>query len=101
VREHPRYKVEVRVLISGRGGATPGVFWINARSLGEGGMGADVPVSLQDGEIVLLDLILQERVVSLPAAVRYHTGPRHGFQFIDITQEHRTAIRQYCETIAS
>jgi len=91
----------MRVLLSGRGRATPGVFWINVRSIGEGGIGADLPVSLESGETVLLDLMLWERVVSLPAAVRYHTGPLHGFQFIDITEEQRTAIRDYCQTIAS
>lgn len=101
MRAHPRYKVELRILLSGRGGATPPVFWINAQSLGEGGVGADVPFSLENDEVVLLDLMLQERVLSLPAAVRYHTGPLHGFQFIDITEEQRKAIRSYCETIAS
>ena len=77
------------------------MFWINAQTLGEGGVGADVPVSLETGETVLLDLVLEERVLSLPAAVRYHTGPLHGFEFVDITQEQRSAIRRFCQTMAS
>ena len=100
VRAHPRYKVELRVLLSGRAGAALPVFWINARSLGEGGVGADLPFSLENDEIVLLDLMLQERVLSLPASVRYHTGSLHGFQFIDLTEEQRAAIRHYCQMMA-
>ena len=98
VRAYPRYKVELRVLLTGRWGAIPEVFWVKAGELGEGGMRAHVPVLLQEGEIVVLDLMLGDQVLSLPAVVRYQTGPTHGFQFIAISEEQRIAIRQYCQT---
>ncbi|HWC19824.1 MAG TPA: PilZ domain-containing protein [Terriglobales bacterium] len=98
VRAYPRYKVELRVLLTGRWSVIPEAFWINARDVGEGGMGADVPILLQEGEIVLLDLMLADQVLSLPAVVRYQTGPIHGFQFIAITEEQRITIRQYCQS---
>ena len=101
MRSYHRYRVELRVLLSAHPRAAPNVFWINAQTLGEGGVAADVPVSLETGETVLLDLVLEERVLSLPAAVRYHTGPLHGFEFVDISEEQRSAIRRYCQTMAS
>jgi hypothetical protein len=64
-------------------------------------MGADLPVSLEKGEIVLVDLMIRERILSLPASVRYRSGSLHGFEFLDITEEQRTAIRHYCQTMAS
>lgn len=83
-RTRPRYtgRVLEQHPESGRGGSRRGIF-------------------VRERWIVLLDLMLQERVLSLPASVRYHTGPLHGFQFIDITQQQRTPIRNYCETMAS
>ena len=90
--------MELRVLLTGRWSSIPEVFWIIARDLGEGGMGADLPVRLQKGEIVVLDLALVDQALSLPAVVRYQTGPIHGFQFIAISEEQRMAIRQYCQT---
>ena len=101
IREYARYKVALRVLLNAPKIAKPGVFWINAQSLGEGGLGADLPLSLQEGEMVLLDLMFLDRVLSVPASVRYHTGHFHGFKFVDITKEQRTAIRQYCQALSS
>ena len=101
IREYPRYKVALRVLLNAPKVGKSGVFWINAQSLGEGGMGADLPLSLQEGEMVLLDLMIRDRVLTVPASVRYHTGHFHGFKFVDITKEQRTAIRQYCQAHSS
>jgi hypothetical protein len=76
------------------------VFWVEVRTLGEGGMGADVPLSLERGDTVLVDLVLPERTLSLVSVVRYQTGARHGFEFIDITAEQRSTIRSYCRRMA-
>jgi hypothetical protein len=73
------------------------MFWIKAQTLGEGGIEAGVPVSLARGEIVLLDVMIQEEILSVPARVHYQTGHLHGLQFIDITEQQRTTIRHYCQ----
>lgn len=97
MRAHPRYEVQFRALLTGRWSDVPDVFWIKVQSIGEGGIGAEVPVSLPQGEIVLLDLMLRERILSLPALVRYQNGLLHGFQFIGTTEDQRTVIRNYCQ----
>ena len=101
VRAFPRYKVELKVLLSATAHTEPSVFWIDVRTLGEGGMGAALPVSLDPDQTVLVDLRLFDQLLTLPASVRYHSGPLHGFKFIDITNEQRAAIRQYCQLLAS
>jgi CheY-like chemotaxis protein len=99
VRAYPRFNVDLRVLLTSGGAFGHRVFWITARSLGEGGLGADVPVRLGEDDTVLLDLMLSERLLTVPSSVRYHSGHFHGFQFIDITDDQRAAIRQYCECL--
>src|SRR5437868_213402 len=101
IRAYPRYDIELRVLLSMTKRVTSGVFWVTTRTLGEGGLGADVPVSLKEDEIVLLDLMLWDNVLTLPASVRYHAGSLHGFKFIDITSEQRRVIRDYCQIMQS
>jgi hypothetical protein len=99
MRAHVRYHVDLKVLVTAGPKLKPGVFWADVRSLGEGGLGAEIPVPLGEGHTVLLDLLLWNQYVTLPASVRYHTGTLHGFQFLDVTQEQRAVIRQYCETL--
>ena len=97
LRAYPRFNVDMRVLLISKEAVESGVFWISARTLGEGGIGADLPVPLQQGATVLLDLVLRDQVLTLPSSVRYQTGAFHGFQFLDISNEQRAAIRKYCE----
>jgi len=97
VRAYPRCKVDLRVLLTSGETVEPNVFWINVRSLGEGGIGADVPIHLAKDATVQLDLMLADRMLSVPSSVRYHSGPFHGFQFIDTSAEQRAAIRNYCQ----
>ena len=98
-RSHPRYHVDLKVLLTAGAKIGQGELWAEARSLGEGGLGAELPTTLPEGDTVRIDLSLRDQKLSLPASVRYHAGAIHGFQFLDITHEQRTAIRKYCETL--
>jgi hypothetical protein len=63
-------------------------------------LGAEVPVKLDTNAIVLLDVLLDEEIVTVPASVRYNIGKFHGFAFVDMGEEHRAMIRQYCRANA-
>lgn len=99
VRTHPRHRVDIRVLLTAKQEVRSSPTWINVRSLGEGGIGAEVPMVLETGDAVLINLMLSDRMLVLPASVRYHSGAFHGFQFLDITNEQQKFIRQHCQAM--
>ena len=60
--------------------------------IGEGGLGALLEGSLTVGEMVAIDLPLDQHVLNAVAVVRYSTPANTGFEFVGLTAEERMQI---------
>ena len=94
-RRYPRYIVERRLKIV--------VFWEdtpirtvhgNCHVLGEGGLGATVYDELYLGDVVALEMPPVSRTY---ARVRNIRGMQKGFEFLQLSDTQRQAVRQLCE----
>ena len=95
-RRFPRYKVDrpLRAIVSAdKDSALP----LNGRCrvLGEGGLDAILPEHLAPGRTVRLELAPALKVW---AAVRNRRSFHYGFEFIELNEGERFAIKQLCES---
>ena len=96
-RRVPRFEmqmpVDVTILRSGVSDTLPG----RSMNLGERGIAAVLAGELTPGETVTLDVSLWADAAPLhtTAAVRYHDKLRCGFEFISMSLEQKSAIREW------
>ena len=66
----------------------------HGRDVSQGGMAVYVPVELEIGQTVLLELIFpcHQQPVSLSATVKNRTGFKYGVEFLHPTQEQQESI---------
>lgn len=100
-RRVPRFDmqtpVDVTVLRSGASDTLPG----RSMNVCERGIAAVLAGELAPGEMVTLDVSLtpDSEPVRTTAAVRYHDKLRCGFEFISLSPDHRSAIRDWTRAV--
>lgn len=95
-RRFPRYKVDrpLRAIVSAEQ-ESPLPLNGRCRVLGEGGLDAILPEHLAPGKTVYLELAPALKVY---AAVRNRRSFHYGFEFIQLNDVERGAIRRLCES---
>ncbi len=90
-RAFPRFLLDIRLVIRGKD-----VMHGRTKDLGEGGVGATIPASIEIGELVEVEfqLPLREDPLRLKAEVRYRQGFQYGFRFLHPTDQQRALIRR-------
>jgi hypothetical protein len=90
-RAFPRFLIDIRVVVRGKE-----LLHGRTKDLGEGGIGATIPGSINIGEIaeVEFQLPLHSEPLRLQCEVRYRQGFQYGFRFLSITEDQRALIRQ-------
>jgi hypothetical protein len=90
-RTFTRFLVDVRLTIR-----TKETLNGRTKDVGEGGLGATIPATIEKGEIVELEFQLPATTESLrlKAEVRYCQGFQYGFRFLHPTEQQRELIRK-------
>jgi len=90
-RAHPRFLLDIRITIHG-----DEVLYGRTKDLGEGGVGATIPGSIEIGEIVEVEFQLPLHLdpLRMRAEVRYRQGFQYGFRFLNATDQQRALIRR-------
>jgi hypothetical protein len=90
-RAFPRFLLDIRIVIRGNE-----VLHGRTKDLGEGGVGATIPGSIEIGEIVAVEfqLPLHPEPLRMKAEVRYRQGFQYGFRFLHATEQERALIRR-------
>jgi CheY-like chemotaxis protein len=70
--------------------------------IAEGGLGGDIDVELDPGQLVSIAMELPRTTAELNvrAQVRYHVGKSHGFEFVDLSEPQSLALQLCCEQLA-
>jgi PilZ domain len=103
MRRFPRYRLDSRIQVSVfRDGRTTSC-WGRTNEIGQDGIGATLSGELQAGEVVSLEfpIPLAPNVIKLRAVVRYCDGLRCGFEFLVVTDEQRSTLRQLCVVLST
>ena len=91
-RRHARYRFTVPINIYPADGVgIPGI----SLEISESGLSAITATSLQLGAIVELEPVLASRV---SAIVRHNVGRLYGFEFLNLTTEQTSQIKESCKT---
>jgi hypothetical protein len=96
VRHFSRHRFDVRIQASVfRQGATT-TCWGRTSELSIDGLGATLSGQLQIGEVVSLEFPLPfpPHLMKLRAVVRYSEGLRSGFEFLVVTDQQKSILRQ-------
>jgi hypothetical protein len=90
-RAFPRVLVDVRLVIR-----TKEILNGRTKDVGEGGLGATIPATIDNDEIVELEFQLPGTAepLRLKAEIRYNQGFQYGFKFLRATDEQREIIRK-------
>lgn len=103
LRNHPRYRVDIRLkLITGLA-SQPKAFYGRGSDISEGGMRVFVPAELEIGEAVMLELALpySERKVQVRGILRNRLGFSYGVEYApSTTSEERHAIARACRALS-
>jgi hypothetical protein len=89
-RRHRRRNLAASLAVLVRGHLVRGL----TVNIGEGGLGAALPLALGIGEKVIVNLEQFELV--LLASVRHHEGFLHGFEFHLLAPRQHEVLRQLC-----
>ena len=90
-RAHARYLLDRRLVVKAQA-----TLHGRTKDIAEGGLGATIPGNIEIGDIVELELQLQETQdpLKIRAEVRYRRGFQYGFRFLNITEQQRELIRK-------
>jgi c-di-GMP-binding flagellar brake protein YcgR len=72
-------------------------------NFGEGGIGGKIEGDLEPGEHVLLQIVdsrLQKQLEPR-AQVSYRKDNTYGFEFLDVSSQAQSVVRQFCQRLAS
>src|ERR1700761_5323033 len=90
-RAHSRFLLDLRLMVRAKE-----IQHGRTKDIAEGGLGATIPGEIEIGEIVELELQLNEtaELLKIQAEVRYRRGFQYGFKFLHATEQQRELIRR-------
>src|SRR5256885_7610415 len=102
-RRFPRFPIDVRLQVKMFQDGEFRTCWGRSTEMGQDGIGATLTGSLENGEIVTLEvpLPLTPYPIRVRAIVRYRQGLRYGFEFLTLNDNQRDTIRRVCEYLAT
>jgi hypothetical protein len=102
-RRFPRFAIDVRLQVRMFQDGEFRTCWGRSTELGQDGIGATLTGSLENGEIVTLEipLPLTPYPIKVRAIVRYRQGLRYGFEFLTLNESQRDTVRRVCEYLAT
>ena len=102
-RRYPRFAIDVRLQVKMFQDGEFRACWGRSTEMGQDGIGATLTGSLENGEIVTLEipLPLAPYPVKVRAIVRYCQGLRYGFEFLTLNDAQRDTIRRVCDYLAT
>jgi hypothetical protein len=103
MRRYPRFGLDVRLQVKMFQNGEHCTCWGRSTEIGQDGIGATLTGSLENGEIVTLEipLPLTPYPIKVRAIVRYRQGLRYGFEFLTLKETQRDTLRRVCEYLAS
>ena len=102
-RRFPRFTIDVRLQVKMFQAGEFRTCWGRSTEMGQDGIGATLTGSLEQGEIVTLEipLPLSPYPIKVRAIVRYRQGLRYGFEFLTLNNQQRDTIVRVCEFLAT
>lgn len=102
-RRFPRFPIDVRLQVKMFQDGEFRACWGRSTEMGQDGIGATLTGSLENGEIVTLEvpLPLTPYPIKVRAIVRYCQGLRYGFEFLTLNPAQRDTIRRVCDYLAT
>jgi len=102
-RRFPRFVLDVRLQVKMFQDGEFRTCWGRSTEMGQDGIGATLTGSLENGEIVTLEipLPLTPYPIKVRAIVRYVQGLRYGFEFLTLNDAQRDTIRRVCDYLAT
>jgi hypothetical protein len=102
-RRFPRFTLDVRLQVKMFQDGEFRTCWGRSTELGQDGIGATLTGSLENGEIVTLEipLPLTPYPIKVRAIVRYRQGLRYGFEFLTLNETQRDTLRRVCQYLAT
>lgn len=102
-RRFPRFAIDVRLQVKMFQDGEFRTCWGRSTELGQDGIGATLTGSLENGEIVTLEipLPLTPYPIKVRAIVRYRQGLRYGFEFLTLNETQRDTVRRVCQYLAT
>jgi hypothetical protein len=102
-RRFPRFAIDVRLQVKMFQDGEFRTCWGRSTELGQDGIGATLTGSLENGEIVTLEipLPLTPYPIKVRAIVRYRQGLRYGFEFLTLNEAQRDTVRRVCQYLAT
>jgi hypothetical protein len=102
-RRFPRFAIDVRLQVKMFQDGEFRTCWGHSTELGQDGIGATLTGSLENGEIVTLEipLPLTPYPIKVRAIVRYRQGLRYGFEFLTLNEAQRDTLRRVCQYLAT
>jgi hypothetical protein len=102
-RRFPRFAIDVRLQVKMFQEGEFRTCWGRSTELGQDGIGATLTGSLENGEIVTLEipLPLTPYPIKVRAIVRYRQGLRYGFEFLTLNESQRDTVRRVCQYLAT
>jgi len=99
-RKYPRYKVDIRAKVILRQDGKDETIHARTSHLSVGGLGLTLTKELELGTSVILEFKLPQcEVFKMPAELRYRSGFKCGFQFLEVSAEQRSLIKQFCSEL--
>ncbi len=102
-RRFPRFPIDVRLQVKMFQDGEFRTCWGRSTEMGQDGIGATLTGTLENGEIVTLEvpLPLTPYPIKVRAIVRYCQGLRYGFEFLTLNTAQRDTIRRVCDYLAT
>jgi PilZ domain-containing protein len=102
-RRFPRFAIDVRLQVKMFQEGEFRTCWGRSTELGQDGIGATLTGSLENGEIVTLEipLPLTPYPIKVRAIVRYRQGLRYGFEFLTLNASQRDTVNRVCQYLAT
>src|ERR1700730_7193157 len=102
-RRLPRFPIDILLQVKMFQDGEFRTCWGRSTEMGQDGIGATLTGSLENGEIVSLEipLPLSPYPLKVRGIVRYRQGLRYGFEFLTLSDAQRDTIRRVCELLAT
>lgn len=103
MRRFPRFALDMRLQVKMFQNGEHCTCWGRSTEIGQDGIGATLTGSLEQGEIVTLEipLPLTPYPIKVRAIVRYRQGLRYGFEFLTLRETQRDTLRRVCDYLAT